>query len=262
MASRAFHRGEQPLDAELDARAYEIEHLIELVGRRADRLRDVCTGCIEQCAACRTEPAHDRRAMHAIHLCELLERDTAEQVQAQQVAIAPLERFDGDREAGDERLAVLRLDQRQLDIAGGRELVTGGQLGLAIFEPNPIDRGARRGDLDQTTQALFRYPRPVLSIDPDLTVLVRKAWDIGLEEVLFQTVIQVDGDVVVRVAEMPDTESRTFMATLHRTAVDDGLKQWHLLFKVVGDLVSGIGQWLFGRSPPTASASSGTPTET
>ena len=57
------------------------------------------------------------------------------------------------------------------------------------------------GTLDQTTQALFRYPRPVLSIDPDLTVIVRKAWDMGLEEVLFQTVIQVDGDVVVQVAE-------------------------------------------------------------
>lgn len=114
------------------------------------------------------------------------------------------------------------------------------------------------GTLDQTTQALFRYPRPVLSIEPDLTVLVRKAWDIGLEEVLFQTVIQVDGDVVVRVAELPDAESRAFMAALHRTAVDDGLKQWRLLFKVVGDLVSGIGEWLFGTRGRGAPAKPGT----
>jgi hypothetical protein len=118
---------------------------------------------------------------------------------------------------------------------------------MANPAPAPAQQPARLfgGTVDQTTQALFRHPRPVLNIDPDITVLIRKAWDIGLEEVRFQTTIQVDGDVVVRVAEMLQ-DDRDFLAAIHRTAVDDGLKQWRMLFQVVGDLVSGLGAWLFG----------------
>ncbi len=107
------------------------------------------------------------------------------------------------------------------------------------------------GTVDQTTKALFRHPRPALSVDPDLTVLVRKAWDIALEEVRFQTVVQVDGDVLVRVADMP-TAQRDFLASLHRNAVEDGTKQWSLLFQVMGNLLGSVGALIFGARPPAA----------
>lgn len=100
--------------------------------------------------------------------------------------------------------------------------------------------------LEQTARALFQYPRPLLSIDPDLTVLVRKVWDIGLEEVLFQTVIQLDGDVLVRVSDIADQGERAFLAELHRRAVDDGTSQWRQLFRIAGQLIGDVGRLIFG----------------
>src|SRR4051794_33923709 len=43
------------------------------------------------------------------------------------------------------------------------------------------------GTLERTAEALFKHPRPDISIAPDLAILVRKAWDVGLEDVMFQT---------------------------------------------------------------------------
>jgi len=79
---------EQPLDAELDAAVHEIEHFIELVGGRLERGRDVLAGRRVDGFAGGGEPSHDRGAVHAVHLGELFERDAAEEVQAEQVAIA------------------------------------------------------------------------------------------------------------------------------------------------------------------------------
>ena len=115
-------------------------------------VRDVLARRREHRLARRGEPAHDRRAVHVVHLRELLERDAAEEVQPHQVAIAPRHPIDRGREAGDERFAILRLDQRQLDIARRGELMIGRQLGFALFVTDSIDRGARRGHLDQAAQ--------------------------------------------------------------------------------------------------------------
>lgn len=103
------------------------------------------------------------------------------------------------------------------------------------------------GTIDETTRALFKQPRPLLTIDTDVLVLVRKVWDIGLERVLFQTAMQVDGDVLVRVAPDMDPDKREFFAKLHRATVETGLSQWKGLFELAGTLISGVGRVLFGR---------------
>ncbi|MDT7950758.1 MAG: hypothetical protein RQ966_04560 [Acetobacteraceae bacterium] len=103
------------------------------------------------------------------------------------------------------------------------------------------------GTLDQTFAALSRHPRPVLAIDPDLTVLIRKAWELGLEEVLLQTTLSIGGDVLFRVAEMPDGQ-RAFLAELHRGAVDEGVRQWSMVFATLRDLLGLVTGSLFGRA--------------
>src|SRR5687767_4105787 len=85
---RNFNRREQALDAELDAALHEIEHLVELVGGCLQGFCDVRAGRAEHGLSRRSEPAHDRRAVDAVHLGKLLERDAAEEVQSKQVAIA------------------------------------------------------------------------------------------------------------------------------------------------------------------------------
>src|ERR1700722_13464603 len=87
------------------------------------------------------------------------------------------------------------------------------------------------GTLEQTASALFKHPRPAISVPPDLTLLVRKAWDVGLEEVKFQTSLQLDGDMVVRMADEIPEVHRAFLRDLHQQAVRDGSAQWKLLFQ-------------------------------
>ncbi len=109
--------------------------------------------------------------------------------------------------------------------------------------PLPPLFGATVGDV---TAGLLAEPRPVLRVPTDIVLMVRKAWDIGTESVLFQTVMQVDGDVVLRVAPQPDSDKRTFFAELHRGSVEIGVRQWRALFDLARALLGDIGKALFG----------------
>ncbi|HJS85698.1 MAG TPA: hypothetical protein VJ779_09570 [Acetobacteraceae bacterium] len=100
--------------------------------------------------------------------------------------------------------------------------------------------------LDKTIAGLMASPRPVLRIDTDVTLLVRKAWDIGTETVLFQTALQVDGDVVMRVSPQLEEEKRAFFTDLHKATVEIGIRQWTALFELVRSLVGTLGRELFG----------------
>ncbi len=138
-------------------------------------------------------------------------------------------------------LAVLdriRANSRQL-----REVAL--RLAQTFVRPPPLPPlfGATVGTV---TAGLLAEPRPVLRVPTDIVLMVRKAWDIGTESVLFQTVMQVDGDVVLRVAPQPETDKRAFFAELHRGSVELGVRQWRALFDLARALLGDIGKALFG----------------
>jgi hypothetical protein len=101
------------------------------------------------------------------------------------------------------------------------------------------------GTLEQTTRALFAEPRPAFMIDPDVTVLVRKAWDVGTSWVCLQTSLQVDGDLVQQIAPLAPAD-RDFLVGLHKQAVQDAVGQWRTLFAVLKDLIGDLGQAVAG----------------
>jgi len=73
---------------------------------------------------------------------------------------------------------------------------------------------------------------------------IRKAWDIGVDHIVMQTVIQLDGDVVFRgSSEVLNSEGPLFKAHESLTAV--GLKHWGNLFNIVIELLA-RGARLFG----------------
>ncbi len=115
-------------------------------------------------------------------------------------------------------------------------------------EPEAESRRLFGGTLEQTADALFKHPRPPISIAPDLAVLVRKAWDVGLEAVLFQTVIQLDGDMLARMSDQISLDQRDFLHGLHQQVVGDGTAQWKLLFQTAGELIRETGALLFGKA--------------
>lgn len=67
-------------------------------------------------------------------------------------------------------------------------------------------------------------------------VNIRKAWEIGTEIILMQTVIQIDGDVVNRFQTGMDSADRAPLHMLHAGAVDISLKYWRWTIDAVGKL--------------------------
>ena len=150
-----------------------------------------------------------------------------------------------------ERAAAIDVQQALLTriIANCRQLREVSLLLLQQFKQLDSVRQLFDGTIEQTTDIVFKHPRPVFVIDTDVILLVRKAWDIGLEQVLLQTVMQVDGDVLLRVAPGLDKDKRAFYAELHRSTVETGIRQWRSLFDLVASLIEGAGRLLFQRGP-------------
>ncbi len=71
--------------------------------------------------------------------------------------------------------------------------------------------------------------------------LVRKAWELGVESVLAQTVIQTDGDVVTRISnelvQQHGDEVRRLILSAHSEGVGGAIQHWNSLVKVAVDLV-------------------------
>lgn len=69
-------------------------------------------------------------------------------------------------------------------------------------------------------------------------VQIRKAWDIGTEIVLMQTVIQIDGDVVNRFQKGIDDVSHAQLHALHAGAVDLSFKYWRWMIDALAKMAS------------------------
>lgn len=65
-------------------------------------------------------------------------------------------------------------------------------------------------------------------------VIVRKAWDMGTETVVMQSVIQIDGDVVTRVLKGRDTATNGVIVGVHRDAVDTSFRYWSFMVDALG----------------------------
>lgn len=92
---------------------------------------------------------------------------------------------------------------------------------------------------------------PELELNPRALTTVRKAHEIGTQQVLMQTVVQVDGDITSYITptytEMTIKEQEMLLE-VHNTAFGTSVKVWRYLFETLSSLASGaIGRALGGR---------------
>jgi hypothetical protein len=69
-------------------------------------------------------------------------------------------------------------------------------------------------------------------------ITLRKVWEIGVETVIMQTVVQLDGDVVTRIQQGWETAQNKPIHDMHQDAVGNSTQQWQFLAQTVTQFLS------------------------
>lgn len=89
-----------------------------------------------------------------------------------------------------------------------------------------------------------------LELETEQITQIRKAWELGTQQVLLQTVVQIDGDVTSyltpKFVKLPD-ELRTMVMNFHQNSTNEATSHWSSFFKVLTDLSGKAFSSIFGK---------------
>jgi hypothetical protein len=91
---------------------------------------------------------------------------------------------------------------------------------------------------------------------PEALTMIRKIWDIGVDSIVFQTVQQLDGDVIFRVRRSLDLSKRPALLEAHQQACNVAMSCWRTMFELIAALISGLANRIFGSSGSQGGGSS------
>jgi hypothetical protein len=83
-----------------------------------------------------------------------------------------------------------------------------------------------------------RLSKPDRSILDQHSTELRKIWELGTNTVVLQTVTQLDGDIVNRVALRPN-DDRDFLFRIHNESVNRSFRFWEMVAGLLRALVTG-----------------------
>jgi hypothetical protein len=97
-------------------------------------------------------------------------------------------------------------------------------------------------------------------LNPDQMATVRKAYEIGTQYILLQTVVQIEGDITSYVTtnflNMKGSEQEVILK-MHNTAMETSIRLWQYLFQTIGSLLGGISGGMFGKKRDAAAPVTG-----
>jgi hypothetical protein len=73
---------------------------------------------------------------------------------------------------------------------------------------------------------------------PDQLLNLRKIWEVGIETVVMQTVVQLDGDIITRIQEGRTAASNKAIHDLHRDAVESAIRNWQFFGQTVAQFLT------------------------
>jgi hypothetical protein len=79
-------------------------------------------------------------------------------------------------------------------------------------------------------------------------LLIRKAWELGDERIVMQTVIQLDGDVVTRIQPTYASEEFKTLHAIHNQSIVTAVGFWNQLIGIVADTLKSMLGALFGKA--------------
>lgn len=111
----------------------------------------------------------------------------------------------------------------------------------SINQLRPTGKGKSRFQLVSMEMPTQDAPR----LDADDATRIRKIWEVGIERIVAQTTIQIDGDVITRVQEeMSDSRTRNVLQ-IQQSGVDTGVRYWTTLLDIAERLIDGLANKLF-----------------
>ncbi|MFP4031601.1 MAG: hypothetical protein ACLFTV_08580 [Desulfococcaceae bacterium] len=93
-------------------------------------------------------------------------------------------------------------------------------------------RGVEEWDND-ASHSEIEDQRLDLPLEPGEKVQIRKIWEMGLEEIAMQTIIQIDGDMVTRIQPRYAAGERQMIHEIHERSVATALELWGNLIGIV-----------------------------
>lgn len=92
-----------------------------------------------------------------------------------------------------------------------------------------------------------RKHAPDIELLPAELMSIRKIWDIGTEEIVMQTVIQLGGDVTARVNSAYTTERDQPLLKIHDNSVVTSISTWNKLVETVGAFLESAARLALGK---------------
>ncbi len=113
-----------------------------------------------------------------------------------------------------------------------------------ILERLHLDEGAGHGPLEKTKSGLDALARDGKSIELDVSeherLRIQKIWELGVETIMMQTIIQLDGDVITRLQADYASPEYTHLWQAHQSSVSAAIESWQYLVETVGRLSAAL----------------------
>ena len=125
------------------------------------------------------------------------------------------------------------------------------------MNPNTVVKLSKKRNPSRTIALTNEYTRSDLVNRDDIIplplreselVLIRKVWELGVEVIAMQTIVQVDGDVITRLNPiyLDDAQFPT-MREYHHKAVEIAIAHWSKLIDVAKELIVATAEGISGR---------------
>jgi hypothetical protein len=124
----------------------------------------------------------------------------------------------------DDRIVLVRIDRNCEQLVS---LILRIEDGLKVAGIH----GANRHGLNK--KLVSTRSRSLLRLEPDDFTLVRKIWEVGVEKVVMQTVIQLDGDVITRISRRYAAPDLGHLFEIHQKSVEMSVRFWGLIANTV-----------------------------
>ncbi len=110
-----------------------------------------------------------------------------------------------------------------------------------IAQRRPTGKGKTRYDLVSADIPTKNLPR----LGAEDATRIRKIWEVGVERIVAQTTIQIDGDVITRIQDgLTDQQMRNLLQ-VQQSGVDTGVRYWSTLLDITERLIDGLASKLF-----------------